>query len=236
MPDLSASDDHRLQRILRGIKIFHAARETEPRKRLPITRDLLLCLVSWLDPTYHEGATLRAAFCVASAALLRIGEFTCCESYSYSRASLDITLAIPSVRVRPPGQSKSVFQIAISSFWDVGSRMLISAISKSTLNTSLGYPSASKPSNPPSSPGPPHPPGHPGLQCCLPLSPRVALVSRHPSIQWVACWVGWACGPGRGRARAGLQGGSWPPRARSSPRGGAWACPRLPAGRILAGK
>ena len=40
--DLSAFEDPRPQRILRGIKIFHAARETEPRERLPITRDLLL--------------------------------------------------------------------------------------------------------------------------------------------------------------------------------------------------
>ena len=57
-----------------------------------------------------------------------------------------------------------------------------------------------------------------------------------------------ACGPGRGRARAGLQGGClrlqdppvqsrawWPPHLSGPPQGGVWACPRLPAGRILGG-
>ena len=53
---LSAIEDPRPQRILQGIKIFHAAQETEPRKRLPITRGLLLCLVSGLDTsTYCNG-------------------------------------------------------------------------------------------------------------------------------------------------------------------------------------
>ena len=58
IPDLSAFEDPRLQRILRGIKIFHAARETGTRERLPITRDLLLRLVTQLDTATHEGATL----------------------------------------------------------------------------------------------------------------------------------------------------------------------------------
>ena len=74
--DLTAFEDPRLQRILCGIKIFHAARETEPRERLPITRDILLCLISRLDQNTHEGATLYVAFCLAFAAFLRIGEFT----------------------------------------------------------------------------------------------------------------------------------------------------------------
>ena len=74
--NLSVFEDPRLQRILRGIKIFLAAREVEPRERLPITRDLLLRLISRLDPSTYEGATLRAAFCIAFAAFLRMGEFT----------------------------------------------------------------------------------------------------------------------------------------------------------------
>ena len=74
--DLTAFEDLRLQRILRGIKIFHAARETEPRERLPITRDILLRLTTELDQNTHEGATFYAAFCLAFAAFLRIGEFT----------------------------------------------------------------------------------------------------------------------------------------------------------------
>ena len=76
IPDLSAFEDPRLQRILRGIKIFHAAREAGTRERLPITKDLLLHLVARLDTPTHEGATLRATFCIAFAAFLRIGEFT----------------------------------------------------------------------------------------------------------------------------------------------------------------
>lgn len=35
--DLSAFEDPRPQRILRGIEIFHVVRETEPREWLPIT-------------------------------------------------------------------------------------------------------------------------------------------------------------------------------------------------------
>ena len=76
MADLSVFEDPRLQRTLRGIKIFHAARETGPRERLPITRDLLLRLVARLDISTYEGSTLQAAFCLAFAAFLRIGEFT----------------------------------------------------------------------------------------------------------------------------------------------------------------
>ena len=76
MADLSVFEDPRLQRTLRGIKIFHAARETGPRERLPITRDLLLRLVARLDISTYEGSTLQATFCLAFAAFLRIGEFT----------------------------------------------------------------------------------------------------------------------------------------------------------------
>ena len=74
--DLSAFENPRLQRILRGIKIFHATREAERREQLPITRDLLLRIVSRLDASNYEGATFRAAFCVAFAAFLHTRGFT----------------------------------------------------------------------------------------------------------------------------------------------------------------
>ena len=76
LADLTAFGDPRLQRILRGINIFHAARETESRERLPITRDILLRLLAHLDQNTHEGATFYAALCLAFAACLRISEFT----------------------------------------------------------------------------------------------------------------------------------------------------------------
>jgi hypothetical protein len=69
-------DHPRLQRIIHGARRFHG--EAGTRERLPITRDLLLrilqCLPHWrTDPMQ---ANLYAAFCLAFAGFLRVGEFT----------------------------------------------------------------------------------------------------------------------------------------------------------------
>jgi hypothetical protein len=66
----------RVQRVIRGIKMFNGAREGNLRERHPITRDLLLRILTTLDTNTQEGATYHAAFCTAFAGFLRVGEFT----------------------------------------------------------------------------------------------------------------------------------------------------------------
>jgi hypothetical protein len=70
--------DDRLDRVVRGCK-----RENPPApgpgprmQRMPITRPILLQLLAGMDPTSPQEVMLRATFCLAHAAFLRIGEFT----------------------------------------------------------------------------------------------------------------------------------------------------------------
>jgi integrase len=69
-------DHPRLQRIVQGARRFYG--ETGTRERLPITRDVLLkvlqCLPRWRTDLMQ--ANLYAAFCLAFAGFLRVGEFT----------------------------------------------------------------------------------------------------------------------------------------------------------------
>ena len=52
---LTAFKHPRLQRLVWGIKSFHASREAIPlRERLPITRDILLRLLASLDQRSHR--------------------------------------------------------------------------------------------------------------------------------------------------------------------------------------
>ena len=72
--DLSAFHSPELERIIAGIRRKHGEAGTQERR--PITKDLLLQMLPHLNKNYREGATLYAAFCLAFAAFLRIGEFT----------------------------------------------------------------------------------------------------------------------------------------------------------------
>ena len=55
----------------------------------------------------------------------------------------------------------------------------------------------------------------PGPPCRHPQFPQTSWTPRHPWALWVACWGDGVCGPGCGRARAGLWGGSLRDPARS---------------------
>jgi integrase len=79
--DTSAFEDTRLERVLRGIKREHP--DGQRRERAPLIRPKLIRILQVLSRARYttgacavEGATLRAAFCLAFAAFLRIGEIT----------------------------------------------------------------------------------------------------------------------------------------------------------------
>lgn len=74
----SAFGDPRLERTIQGIKRDH--NEPEKRDRTPLTRPLLRQILQTLDPTSYDDAVIRAAFTLAFAAFLRVGEFTYRES------------------------------------------------------------------------------------------------------------------------------------------------------------
>jgi hypothetical protein len=65
-----------VQRVVRGIKIFRGARESEVRERLPITPDLLLHIFARLTTDTQKGVTYHATFCTAFAGFLRVGGLT----------------------------------------------------------------------------------------------------------------------------------------------------------------
>lgn len=86
--------------------------EEDTRERRPITRDILLKLISRFDQTTLEGANLHAAFCLTFAGLLRMGEFTYNKvesdfsSWNLTRGSVSLSedrlfLVIPSCKTDP---------------------------------------------------------------------------------------------------------------------------------------
>lgn len=68
-----------LERIIQVIRPLRG--EPNVKERLPITRPILLKMLGLLDTTTRIGATLHAAFCLAFAGFLRIGEFTWSKIY-----------------------------------------------------------------------------------------------------------------------------------------------------------
>jgi len=70
--------DSRLERILQGIKRDH--KEEHRRERTPLTRPALLHILSPLHNESYDDVVSRAAFTLAFAAFLRVGEFTYTEA------------------------------------------------------------------------------------------------------------------------------------------------------------
>jgi len=72
--DCKAFYDPRLERTIKGIKRDHD--EPNRRERTPLTRPLLLQILLCITPTSYENLVIRAAFTLAFAGFLRVGEFT----------------------------------------------------------------------------------------------------------------------------------------------------------------
>ena len=72
--NLSVFQNPQLQRIIAGSRRLRG--EADTKERCPITKDILLQLLPHFNRHTKRGATLQAAFCLAFAAFLRVGEFT----------------------------------------------------------------------------------------------------------------------------------------------------------------
>ena len=72
--DCKAFSDQRLERTIQGIKRDH--NEPERRTRTPLTRPHLLQILSHLSSNDYDDIVIYAAFTLAFAGFLRVGEFT----------------------------------------------------------------------------------------------------------------------------------------------------------------
>ncbi|KAF6238651.1 hypothetical protein HO173_003157 [Letharia columbiana] len=78
--DLEVFHHPLLQRVIAGIRRLRG--EADTKERRPITRDLLLHILTQFDKTSLEGATLHTSFCLAFTTFLRVGEFTWSQAES----------------------------------------------------------------------------------------------------------------------------------------------------------
>lgn len=72
--DLQIFQHPSIHRMITGLKRREG--EVDKRERLPVTRDILLKLLTQLDTKVETHAIIHAAYCLAFAAFLRVGEFT----------------------------------------------------------------------------------------------------------------------------------------------------------------
>ena len=72
--DLAVFHSSQLERVIAGLRRMRG--EAGSLERRPITKDLLLQMLPYFSLRTREGVTLYAAFCLAFAAFLRVGEFT----------------------------------------------------------------------------------------------------------------------------------------------------------------
>ena len=105
--ECAAFSDPRLERTMKGIKSDH--REQEQRIRTPLTRPFLLHILQYLSATGYGNIVLSAAFTLAFAGFLRVGEFT------YTQADRNLGRAFPkwfltksSIKMRESGRYMEV--------------------------------------------------------------------------------------------------------------------------------
>lgn len=72
--DLKAFQNSSLQWVIADIRRLRG--EAQMQERRPITKDLLLQMLPHFNHRTKAGSTLHAAFCLAFAAFLRVGEST----------------------------------------------------------------------------------------------------------------------------------------------------------------
>ena len=107
--EYAAFTDPRLERTIQGIKRDH--RESEQRIRTPLTRPFLLRILQYLSVSDYDDIVLSAAFTLAFAGFIRVGEFT------YTPADRDLGHAFSnwfltkrSVKTRESGRYMEVHQ------------------------------------------------------------------------------------------------------------------------------